>query len=221
MTQTFGNQGWNVGRSGTLCAGCAKELQPGQICYAALCEGPAMAEGGKTAAANEGNNGANSGGGGGNGMSLLRVDFCEVCWQAGRRPVAEVVKEGEGNANRQGGEMFSFWKTLIPTPSEKKRLFVDDAVLVDLFQRLETKDAPQDMRFRFVLALILMRKRILRYESSRPLEQAGTEEWDMTLRGSEKENRLPAPVKVINPNLTPEQISEVSVQLSQILAEEV
>ena len=35
-----------------------------------------------------------------------------------------------------------------------------------------------------------------------------------------KRRTTAAPVKVINPNLTPEQISEVSQQLSQILAEE-
>lgn len=214
MTQAFGHQEWNVGRSTTVCAGCAKELQPGQVCYAALCEGRTVVEGAE----------------GGGGIKLLRVDYCESCWSAGQRPTAGVAAETAGGAAGAGekreptGEMFSFWKTLIPTPTEKKRIFVDDAVLVDLFQRLEAKEAPQDLRFRFVLALILMRKRILRYEASRPLAAdsgGGAEEWDMTLRGSEKENRAPAPVKVINPNLTPEQISEVSQQLTQILAEEV
>ena len=215
MTQAFGNQGWNVGRSGTVCTGCGQVLQPGQVCYAALCEGNASV-------------GLANGGNSGGGMSLLRQDFCENCWQAGRRPeagAAPATSHGpatEGAGPTQIGALISFWKSQIPVPSEKKRLFVDDAVLIDLFSRLESKEAPQDVRFRFVLALILMRKRILRYDASRPraAEAGGGEDWDMVLRGSEKENRQPAAVQVINPNLTPEQISEVSQQLSQILAEE-
>ena len=131
--------------------------------------------------------------------------------------------------------MFSFWKTAVPSATTKKKLLVNDSVLTDLFLRLAEKTDPQDLRFRFVLALILMRKRILRYESTEPLpasrqppppENASpppppAEVWLMTLRGSEKEDRAPQPVKVVNPRLNPEQISDVSNQLSQILAEEI
>ena len=62
------------------------------------------------------------------------------------------------------GEMFSFWRTSVPAGTAKKKLLVDDSVLLDLFARLEDKTDKQDVQFRFVLALILMRKRILRYE---------------------------------------------------------
>jgi len=93
-------------------------------------------------------------------------------------------------------------------------------VLMDVFQRMDGKNEPQEVRFRFVLALILMRKRLLKYEGME--EQAapadGTakpEVWRMVPRG---ENAVP--VQVINPRLTAEQISEVSGQLSAILAEE-
>ena len=64
-------------------------------------------------------------------------------------------------------EMFSFWKTTMPQPQQKKKLLVDDSVLVDVFQRMEGKTEPQEVRFRFVLALILMRKRLLIYETTR------------------------------------------------------
>jgi hypothetical protein len=131
--------------------------------------------------------------------------------------------------------MFSFWKTTVPIPQQKKKLLVDDAVLVDVFSRMEGKQEPQEIRFRFVLALILMRKRLLKYEGMEevpPLPGTGPEEadtfhtpppappppeiWRMLPRGEGA-----ATVHVINPHLTAEQISEVSQQLSAILAEEV
>lgn len=214
---------WNVNRTSTVCAGCGKTMEAGEVCWAALCETMVVGGGGGQEgvekAAEEQRRDATA-----TATGMVRIDYCEACWDAGKRPGSE-----QEQANK---EMFSHWKTLIPTPTEKKRLFVDDAVLVDVFSRLAEKNNPQDIRFRFVLALILMRKRVLRYEASRPWvspEQngevggvmGGAEEWDMILRGSEKENREPEAVKVINPNLTPEQIGEVSVQLSQILAEDV
>jgi len=120
--------------------------------------------------------------------------------------------------------MFSHWRTIIPVPEQKKKLLVDDSVLVDLFQRLGSRPEPtlaEEVRFRFVLALILMRKRILKYEGTAPIPAPTAEIphpphiWLMKLRSVEE------PVHVIDPHLTPEQIGEVSGQLSAILAEEV
>ena len=96
-----------------------------------------------------------------------------------------------------------------------------------LFQRMEGRSEPQEVRFRFVLALILMRKRLLKYEgmetanandekqNSKSAEAPVPEVWQMKLRGREES------ITVINPHLTEEQIGEVSGQLSSILAEEV
>ena len=92
-------------------------------------------------------------------------------------------------------------------------MFVDDSVLIDLFQRLEGRDGQEDIRLRFVLALILMRKRLLRYEGM--AQGVAPETWRMRPRGTDEE------VTVINPQLTESQIGEVSQQLSGILAEEV
>ncbi len=131
---------------------------------------------------------------------FVRVDFCEKCWGDGARPGEPLV-------------MFSFWKTTVPMPEQKKKLLVDDSVLVDVFARMEGKNEPSEIRFRFVLALILMRKRLLKYEGME--EGAGAEVWRMVPRGGEQA------VQVVNPHLTAEQISEVSQQLSAILAEEV
>jgi hypothetical protein len=109
-------------------------------------------------------------------------------------------------------EVFSFWKTKIPEPSQKKKLFVDDSVLINLFERLAEEEEDLKVNFRFVLALILMRKRRLKYEDSR--REGVREIWSMRfVRETETHD-------VINPQLTEDQIQEVSQELSTILQAE-
>ncbi len=189
------NQTWEIGRSNAQCGSCMTALAAGTACWATLVEIDAASAEKSTSRGPLGR--------------FARRDFCEACWQAGRRPEAPVV-------------MFSYWKTTIPEAEQKKKLFVDDGVLLDLFNRLESRTESADIQFRFVLALLLMRKRLIKYEGTEPPAETdstanGTvaEIWRMVLRSSGQA------VRVINPHLTTEQIGEVSEQLSSILAEEV
>jgi hypothetical protein len=151
---------------------------------------------------------------------FFRVDFCEACWDGGKRP-EQLAEEVVGHTKTV---MFSFWKTTVPAQEQKKKLLVDDAVLMDVFSRMEGKTEPQEIRFRFVLALILMRKRLLKYETTEPGPAATPdnpkppETWRMLPKATEGWG---AAVSVINPHLTADQIAEVSQQLSAILAEEI
>ena len=120
-----------------------------------------------------------------------RCDYCEICWE------------------KLGPEVFCFWKTQLPEPQEKKKLLVDDAVLLDIFERLAEADEQAKINFRFVLALILMRKRILKYQQTDLRD--GQEFWIM---GQVREQTTH---EVLNPNLDETQIQEVSEQLSSIL----
>jgi hypothetical protein len=123
---------------------------------------------------------------------LERRDFCAEYWQ------------------EQKPEVFCYWKTNLPDPDEKKQIFVDDEMLMAFFERLEQETEQDKVNFRFVLTLILMRKRRLKYDSSRT--ENGKEIWRLRVVGSDKEF-----VDVINPHLDEEQIEELSSQLSQIL----
>ena len=123
-----------------------------------------------------------------------RVDHCPECWPK--------VKD-------QG---LIFWKTRVPVREEKKRTFVDDAVLVEFFRRLADAEEPQRQRFRFVLALVMMRKRLLRYVRS--TRRKGTEYWRVILMADKRE------YLVLDPQLSEEQIAELSAQLGQILNED-
>jgi hypothetical protein len=109
-------------------------------------------------------------------------------------------------------ELIGFWQTVMPKPEQKKKLFVDDQLLCDLFERLAATTEPAKLNFRFVLGLILMRKRMIIYETTRV--EDGKEIWAVRFKG--REDKL----DLINPKLDEQQVLEVSQQLSEILNEE-
>jgi hypothetical protein len=104
---------------------------------------------------------------------------------------------------------FCHFKSRIPARKPQKRLFVDDDLLINFFLRLADETTASRLQFRFVLALILMRKRLLRYERTVP--DGDAEHWMMRLARDRSEHR------VINPHLTDDQIEGVSRQLGVIL----
>jgi hypothetical protein len=135
---------------------------------------------------------------------LERLDLDQACWQSFDR-----------------AHSLAFWQAVMPTAAAARpKVFVDDTVLCDLFERLadgqETQSAPQPAaaeqaraNFRFVLGLILMRKRLLAYESSR--QQGGQEYWTVRLKGRQDL------IDLANPKLNEEQVAQVSAQLGQVL----
>ncbi|HEY1685288.1 MAG TPA: hypothetical protein VGG19_11035 [Tepidisphaeraceae bacterium] len=109
-------------------------------------------------------------------------------------------------------DLLASWQTTMPAPEAKKKVFVDDEVLLELFERLVDTTEPAKLNFRFVLGLILMRKRLLIYENTRI--EGDKEFWTVRRRGREGN------LDLLNPRLGEEQITEVSQQLSQVLNEE-
>ena|GEM_PF-345279 len=101
------------------------------------------------------------------------------------------------------------FKTRVPVKKKAKQLLVGNEALVTFFVHLADESEPIRVQFRFVLALILMRKRILRYEGTR--SEDGAEIWDMTLTREQTRHR------VINPKLTDDQVESVSRELTAIL----
>ncbi len=126
-----------------------------------------------------------------------RVDFCMDCWATD-----ESLAAAPGT--------FGVWRTRVPQPQEKKKLFVDNELLINFFERLSGAEEQVKINFRFVLALILMRKKLLVYDGAKKSGD-GTEIWNMHFRGSE------AKVEVIDPKMNEDQITEVSSHLGEIL----
>jgi hypothetical protein len=122
---------------------------------------------------------------------LQRRDFCADYWES-RKP-----------------DVFCYWKTRLPEPGQKKQLLVDDQMLMAFFERLEKETEQEKINFRFVLALILMRKRILKYDDTRT--ENDREIWRLRTAG---EKQI---VEVINPHLDEEQIEQLSSQIGEIL----
>jgi hypothetical protein len=109
-------------------------------------------------------------------------------------------------------ETIGFWQTVMPKGEQKKKVFVDDQVLCEIFERLAETTEQAKLNFRFVLGLILMRKRMIVYLDTRADE--GRERWEVRFKG--REDKL----DLVNPKLDEQQVMEVSQQLSQILNEE-
>ena len=122
---------------------------------------------------------------------LKRRDFCVEYWQQSQPQV------------------FCYWKTTLPQPNEKKNIFIDNEMLLTFFDRLEQETEQQRIDFRFVVALILMRKRKLKYLSSQI--EDGKEIWTVKVAAQDRN------AKVQNPHLDEAQIEQLSSQLGQIL----
>ncbi len=125
-----------------------------------------------------------------------RRDYAPQAWEAAPRPI----------------NLFSFWRTTVPQPHAKQATFVDDDVLWDLFERLAEDTRRQRMAYRFILALILLRKKRLRYVGR--IGQGETERWLMVPKGADA--NLP-PLEVVNPHLRDEDIRELTDQLREVL----
>ena len=123
---------------------------------------------------------------------FVRQDYCPACW---------ATREREG--------FFSFWKTRIPPRDEPPRRFVDDEVLVNFFHRLEGEEEPLKVNFRFVLALLLIRKKLMTFKS---LRREGDSEWLVLHDKAEDRER-----EVLNPNLTEEEIGAVTEECGKLL----
>jgi hypothetical protein len=122
---------------------------------------------------------------------LQRRDFCLDYWLENKPAV------------------YCHWKTKIPLPDQKKQIFVDDEMLMAFFERLEKETDQEKLNFRFVLTLILMRKRKLKYDSTRI--EADNEIWRLKITGTDDF------AEVLNPQIDEEQIEQLSSQIGQIL----
>ena len=123
-------------------------------------------------------------------QGLERRDFCDEYWE------------------QEKPQVYCFWKTRLAAPDEKKELFISDDMLMAFFERLANETHPEKLSFRFVLALVLMRKRRLKYDSTKM--DGNREIWCLRVTG-EKDV-----VDVANPHLTEDQIEQLSSQIGQI-----
>ncbi len=104
---------------------------------------------------------------------------------------------------------FSFWCGKVPAREQDRRPPVDDDMLLDCFTRLEGQNEPARVNFRYVLALLLMRRRRLKFED------ADTESGHEVLRLRCVQTK--AIHEVINPALSDEETQVVQEEVLQVL----
>jgi len=125
---------------------------------------------------------------------LIRKDYCPSC-RAKEQIPSDIL--------------FGQWQARVPHPVQKKRLLVDDELLISFFHRLENNPSQEMIQFRFVLALVLMRKKLLVYD--RLDRRDGQDLWIMHFKGDQ------AIQQVLDPHLDEQKISQVSIHLGRIL----
>jgi hypothetical protein len=133
--------------------------------------------------------------------TLMREDVSLEAWDAGERPE----------------RLFAFWRATMPSPEEKHNPFLGDDELLAIFEQLcesPENSTDQQATSRFLLALLLLRKRLLRQDGSR----AGEDGRRVMLLRRKGENKEETPaIEVPDPGLDEADAAQAAVALGQAL----
>jgi hypothetical protein len=125
------------------------------------------------------------------GDRLLRKDYSTEAWHG---PPAGT---------------FGFWSGQVPPADLARRPRIDDEMVLDCFQRLQGQEEPSRVSFRYVLALLLMRRKRLKFEEART-------------DGANEILRLRCPhsreiFEVVNPRLTSDELAAAQQEVFKVL----
>ena len=104
---------------------------------------------------------------------------------------------------------FSFWQGRLSAGAAPRRAPIDDDTLLECFGRLEGEQEPARLSFRYVLALLLVRRKRLRLEDTRL--EGGREV--LALRDA----RTGARHQVFDPGLPDDELEAVQDEVFQLL----
>jgi hypothetical protein len=131
---------------------------------------------------------------------LERLDFSVAAWNKGERPQAPFA-------------LFGFWRARYQAQETKKQPLLGDAELLDLFEELASATEPRQLTFRYLLTLLLVRRRILRVVSTKPGQML------VLPRGSSSGGEATRePIPVADPGLDDQAIADAIEQLGAIVA---
>ena len=102
------------------------------------------------------------------------------------------------------------WSGRVPAADKPRKPVVNDDLLLDCFDRLKGSNDPDGLNFRYVAALLLMRRKRFRFEDA-IRDDAGRDV--MLLRDA----RGGAVHQVTDPRLTDEQITTVQAEVFRVL----
>lgn len=123
-----------------------------------------------------------------------RRDFCLSCFQ-----------------DRRPENVYSHWKTAVPNAEEEDaRPKVDLDSVLDFFRRLDGDADAKRVAFRYVLALMLTRKKVFKLDGSEKREDGSEVLVFAARKGGEKH-------AVVQPDIDENEIGAVSEELGQLL----
>jgi len=128
--------------------------------------------------------------------ALERLDYSEDGWRSAARP----------------DRVFCYWRRTVPDSQAKASPFVDDDELIAIFESLADADGAQRRAFRFILALLLVRKRLYRHAGSD--ERDGAPVMLLKRRGADRDE---PPIAVPDPGMDAEHIAAASESLDRAL----
>lgn len=123
---------------------------------------------------------------------LVRIDYAAEAWPG---PPAYAVAHWSGRA---------------PTADKPRKPIVNDEVLLGCFDRLKDSTDPEGVNFRYVVALLLMRRKRFRFENV-VRDESGR---DVLLL---KDGKGGAVHRVADPRLTDDQIAAVQNEVFRVL----
>jgi hypothetical protein len=129
-------------------------------------------------------------------VTLSRMDFSTRAWQDGARPPEDA-------------HVLGMWRTIASNAGEKKRPLLNDQDLLDMFEETPAVEDVRSIRFRYILALLLVRRRLLRVVTTRRAE--GRTVLSVMRRGEAALGA--APRDVVDPGLDDGAVTEAVEQL--------
>ncbi len=126
---------WRTGRRGESCAACGRAFAAGESVVSSLHETESPPD------ADAAGDGA---------PAFARRDACDAC-------AADVTAAAESAA------AYSWWRWTVPAPEQKRAAF-DLGVAREFLVRLLREDEPARAPLRYLLALLLLRKRVVRVD---------------------------------------------------------
>ena len=102
-----------------------------------------------------------------------------------------------------------FWRSVVSHGTKERRTVIDASVLMDCFVRLADTDDPYKRNFRFILALLLLRRKALKLVGS--VREAGVDMLVLRAHTGSDEYR------VINPDMSEEQLAAMQSEVEKVL----
>jgi hypothetical protein len=124
------------------------------------------------------------------GAEIVRYDYCQAAWDG---PPDEAI---------------GWWRSQMPEANARRANWAPNDVMLDYFLELEAQPGKEDVRY--ILTLLMIRRRVLRLEDSE-LDENGVEKMVVFCPRNETEYHVP----VVSPG--PERAKEIQDELARLL----